>query len=145
MDVWVEFKNASKWQCEALFRNFFPSSEDFFAASSSAVSEVGLDTDAADLEIPGLTCEALGSSPSSSSMSSSSGAPSDKEKEKTTTTPTSAVDPAFPPPSPRKSRSNAVMDPATLARLAKTFAEAIPEGEFSVAALQGCESTPHTL
>lgn len=28
MDVWVEFKNASKWQAEALFRNFFPSAED---------------------------------------------------------------------------------------------------------------------
>ncbi|PFH45533.1 hypothetical protein AMATHDRAFT_51616 [Amanita thiersii Skay4041] len=28
MDVWVEFKNASKWQAEALFRNFFPSVED---------------------------------------------------------------------------------------------------------------------
>lgn len=138
MDVWVEFKNASKWQCEALFRNFFPSSEDFFA-TSSATSEVGLDADAADLEIPGLTCEALSSSPSSSSVSSSSGATSDKEKEKGTTGRTSAVDPAFPPPSPQKSRSNAVMDPATLARLAKTFAEAIPEGEFSVAALQGCE------
>jgi mitochondrial chaperone BCS1 len=25
MDVWIEFKNASKWQAEALFRNFFPS------------------------------------------------------------------------------------------------------------------------
>ncbi|CAA7270296.1 unnamed protein product [Cyclocybe aegerita] len=24
MDVWVEFKNASRWQAEALFRNFFP-------------------------------------------------------------------------------------------------------------------------
>ncbi|TFK44041.1 hypothetical protein BDQ12DRAFT_594079 [Crucibulum laeve] len=28
MDVWVEFRNASKWQAEALFRNFFPSEED---------------------------------------------------------------------------------------------------------------------
>ena len=28
MDVWVEFKNASKWQAEALFRNFFPALED---------------------------------------------------------------------------------------------------------------------
>ncbi len=28
MDVWVEFRNASKWQAEALFRNFFPSTED---------------------------------------------------------------------------------------------------------------------
>lgn len=28
MDVWIEFKNASRWQAEALFRNFFPSIED---------------------------------------------------------------------------------------------------------------------
>jgi chaperone BCS1 len=131
MDVWVEFKNASKWQCEALFRNFFPSSEDFFAASSSvAGSDIVLDAET--LEIPGLTCEPLNSSPDTTSMSSSSGVSSDKEK--------TAVDPAFPPPPPRKTRSSAVMDPTTLARLARTFAEAIPEGEFSVAALQGCES-----
>ena len=28
MDVWVEFKNASRWQAEALFRNFFPCEDD---------------------------------------------------------------------------------------------------------------------
>ncbi|KAJ3710171.1 hypothetical protein C8R42DRAFT_381826 [Lentinula raphanica] len=28
MDVWIEFKNASQWQAEALFRNFFPSCEE---------------------------------------------------------------------------------------------------------------------
>ncbi|KAJ3725629.1 P-loop containing nucleoside triphosphate hydrolase protein [Lentinula guzmanii] len=28
MDVWIDFKNASRWQAEALFRNFFPSCED---------------------------------------------------------------------------------------------------------------------
>src|ERR1700728_3789155 len=28
MDVWIEFRNASKWQAEALFRNFFPSTDD---------------------------------------------------------------------------------------------------------------------
>ncbi|TFK20759.1 P-loop containing nucleoside triphosphate hydrolase protein [Coprinopsis marcescibilis] len=28
MDVWIEFKNASKWQAEALFRNFFPAAEE---------------------------------------------------------------------------------------------------------------------
>ncbi|KAM6492257.1 hypothetical protein JOM56_011981 [Amanita muscaria] len=28
IDVWVEFKNASKWQAEALFRDFFSSAED---------------------------------------------------------------------------------------------------------------------
>ncbi|KAM5533749.1 hypothetical protein V8D89_012622 [Ganoderma adspersum] len=28
MDVWIEFKNASKWQAELLFRNFFPSTDE---------------------------------------------------------------------------------------------------------------------
>ncbi|KAI1794251.1 P-loop containing nucleoside triphosphate hydrolase protein [Ganoderma leucocontextum] len=28
MDVWIEFKNASKWQAEQLFRNFFPSTDE---------------------------------------------------------------------------------------------------------------------
>ncbi|KAF8149354.1 hypothetical protein B0H34DRAFT_802368 [Crassisporium funariophilum] len=28
MDVWVDFKNASRWQAEALFRNFFPCEEE---------------------------------------------------------------------------------------------------------------------
>ncbi|KIK68287.1 hypothetical protein GYMLUDRAFT_35668 [Collybiopsis luxurians FD-317 M1] len=28
MDVWIDFKNASRWQAEALFRNFFPSCEE---------------------------------------------------------------------------------------------------------------------
>ena len=27
MDVWVEFRNASKWQAELLFRNFFPAAD----------------------------------------------------------------------------------------------------------------------
>lgn len=135
MDVWVEFKNASKWQCEALFRNFFPSSEDFFATSSSVPNEVEVDEDA--FELPGLTCSPMNSSPSTSSVPSSTTGSSDASSE----TMNENVTPAFPPPSPqRKSRTNAALDPAMLARLAKTFAEAIPEGEFSVAALQGCES-----
>jgi len=135
MDVWVEFKNASKWQCEQLFRNFFPSSEDVFATSSSAgpssISEE-------DLELPNVSYEPLDSSGSSSSGSSASGkVGSAKGKEKET------VAPAFPPPSPSKKKKNAPLDPGTLAKLAKEFAEAIPEGEFSVAALQGCEYPSH--
>ncbi|KAF9257222.1 P-loop containing nucleoside triphosphate hydrolase protein [Marasmius fiardii PR-910] len=38
MDVWVEFKNASKWQAEALFRNFFPSVDDIESSRSSSRS-----------------------------------------------------------------------------------------------------------
>lgn len=38
MDVWVEFKNASKWQAEALFRNFFPCVEEEDSTSSRSGS-----------------------------------------------------------------------------------------------------------
>lgn len=43
MDVWVEFKNASRWQAEALFRNFFPSEEEEELLSEEEI--VGLDID----------------------------------------------------------------------------------------------------
>lgn len=45
MDVWVEFKNASKWQAEALFRNFFPCEEEDELPVSDAELE-SLDIDA---------------------------------------------------------------------------------------------------
>ena len=45
MDVWVEFKNASKWQAEALFRNFFPCEEEEEPPVSDAELE-SLDIDA---------------------------------------------------------------------------------------------------
>ncbi|KAF8525274.1 P-loop containing nucleoside triphosphate hydrolase protein [Hysterangium stoloniferum] len=142
MDVWVEFKNASKWQCEQLFRNFFPSSEDPLATSSSAGPGPVDDLSLEDIDIPGLTCEVLESdgsrTGSSTAASSVSGRAARSEygmagKEAEASTP-----PAFPPPL-QKRKKNAPLDPATLARLAMEFAEAIPEKEFSVAALQGCE------
>ncbi|KAF8196446.1 mycorrhiza-induced mitochondrial AAA ATPase BSC1 [Pholiota molesta] len=43
MDVWVEFKNASKWQAEALFRNFFPCEEDEEEAAAAALADADLD------------------------------------------------------------------------------------------------------
>ncbi|TFY77779.1 hypothetical protein EWM64_g6233, partial [Hericium alpestre] len=46
MDVWIEFKNASRWQAEALFRNFFPSSD----AEPATPAEKELVLDAAELE-----------------------------------------------------------------------------------------------
>ncbi|KDR66353.1 hypothetical protein GALMADRAFT_1157881 [Galerina marginata CBS 339.88] len=45
MDVWVEFKNASKWQAEALFRNFFPSEDEDEDVEADSDLE-GLDLDA---------------------------------------------------------------------------------------------------
>ncbi|KAJ3928083.1 MAG: P-loop containing nucleoside triphosphate hydrolase protein [Lentinula lateritia] len=38
MDVWIDFKNASKWQAEALFRNFFPTSSPSLPRSTSSTS-----------------------------------------------------------------------------------------------------------
>ena len=45
MDVWIEFKHASKWQAEALFRNFFPSIEDceFNDIDPTMLDEISLD------------------------------------------------------------------------------------------------------
>ena len=39
MDVWVEFKNATKIQAEGLFRNFFPCAEDVRAKSRQQLQE----------------------------------------------------------------------------------------------------------
>ena len=36
MDVWVNFKNATKWQAEGIFKCFFPSQTSSSGASSSA-------------------------------------------------------------------------------------------------------------
>lgn len=51
MDVWIEFKNASKWQAEALFKNFFPSSNEDESAEED-VSEAELDAELAGITIP---------------------------------------------------------------------------------------------
>lgn len=58
MDVWVEFKNASKWQAEALFRNFFPSDEDEevdMESLSSNVSDSGTDISSIGQDIDSKT------------------------------------------------------------------------------------------
>jgi len=110
MDVWIEFKNSTKWQCEQLFNNFFP------AASADTIPP--------------------GPPPSIEEEKRAAGLPVDeheldckcrqKDGERLpdgTLTPTLA-------PAKR-------LDAATLAQLAKKFAEAIPDDEFSVASLQG--------
>jgi chaperone BCS1 len=42
MDVWIEFRNASKWQAEALFRNFFPCAEDEPPIDDAELEDVDL-------------------------------------------------------------------------------------------------------
>jgi mitochondrial chaperone BCS1 len=106
LDVWIEFRNASKWQSECLFRNFFPSADP---------SEVVISPEEAQ-----AVEASLGSTPPRS-PSVASDVPADTR---------------FAPPPPEHEYQTP-LSPIRLAELAKEFAEAIPEDEFSVAALQG--------
>jgi chaperone BCS1 len=157
MDVWVEFKNASKWQAEALFRNFFPSTDQD--------NEV-LEGDVEGIELPAAPTP---QSPSSSSQSSTlwSLSPSyssstcslasskDSTPQKPPREAFGAKNQAYLPPPVEEhltacQHSAKPLDGIRLAELAKTFADAIPDDEFSVAALQGCEYLiiswlPHVL
>ncbi|KAI0297469.1 P-loop containing nucleoside triphosphate hydrolase protein [Multifurca ochricompacta] len=112
MDVWVNFTNATKWQAEGIFKCFFPSRPSESSSSSSSPSSSS----------PSSSSSAL---PSTSSLllSTSSGDTSQKN----------------PPGSRRKASAHAVpiLEEAEIAQLAKRFADAIPEGEMSVAGLQG--------
>jgi len=167
MDVWIEFKNASKWQAELLFRNFFPSTDE---------EDVVLEADLEGIELPmppSPTESSSGvsalfsslSSPTGSSMSlptfGSSSSSSASEPSTLPSTPSSSAsklrtakaspadalkNQAYLPPDVEEEiasykHSAPPLDNATLARLAKAFADAIPDEEFSVAALQGCESS----
>lgn len=125
MDVWVEFKNASKYQAEGLFRNFFPAHEDdieimtestpvdsnsspslSLSRTESRISATSFDTSSTDVSTPG----------SKSALISHEAAPT--------------LEHASPLDAER-------LTPARLSQLAKLFAESIPDEEFSVAALQG--------
>ena len=123
MDVWIEFRNASKFQAEGLFRNFFPAAE-----------EIDIPT---EVSTPSLF--------STSSMSTPTSTPATPE-------PSSSTAPTPPADEPPKSLKDTLpslesvasgaqsLDAARLAELAKIFADSIPNEEFSVADLQGCES-----
>ncbi|KAI0076144.1 P-loop containing nucleoside triphosphate hydrolase protein, partial [Panus rudis PR-1116 ss-1] len=169
MDVWVEFKNASKWQAEQLFRNFFPSTDEdneilegelegidlpeppspsadstsgssglfSFPSSFSALSSPA----ESNMSLPTFTS---GSNSSASASTSTPSTPTNGRSRKAS----KAVNPAEmlknqayqpPPPDEDIAHSAKPLDGATLNRLAKQFADSIPDEEFSVAALQGCE------
>lgn len=107
LDVWIEFRNASKWQSECLFRNFFPSAdpnevviplEEVRAVEASVGATTPPHSPTTQLEVPNDT--------------------------------------RFTPP-PLELEYQTPLSPQRLAELAKEFAEAIPADEFSVAALQG--------
>ena len=124
MDVWVEFRNASKHQAEGLFRNFFPAHEDDIEITTESVP---VDSNGS----PSLSRTDSMTSSASSSASTSTG----------TSTPSSKgalisheVAPTLEHASPLDAER---LTPARLSELAKLFADSIPEEEFSVAALQG--------
>ncbi|KAK2461070.1 hypothetical protein APHAL10511_006917 [Amanita phalloides] len=164
MDVWVEFKNASKWQAEALFRNFFPSTED---EKDEPLDEELIEREIAKLNeaaeepivdsLSTATPTSLWSLFSSDASPASSNKTDDGAAEQGTDS-TSVVDGAsagkvkdkqfgdsnqsyLPPPVEEhiltSQHSAKPLDAATLNKLAKKFADGVPEDEFSVAALQG--------
>ncbi|KII92945.1 hypothetical protein PLICRDRAFT_491796 [Plicaturopsis crispa FD-325 SS-3] len=164
MDVWVEFKNASKWQAEALFRNFFPSTEDERAAVDR--DDITLDPgELAGIDIPTTPASPMSTSAGSSigsgtlwsmsptfsaSSSSLASSPNTAGTSPAASTPPKmkirdtfgAQNTAYLPPAVEEhiaacSHSAKPLDAAKLARLAKKFADSIPDEEFSVAALQG--------
>lgn len=155
MDVWVEFKNASKWQAELLFHNFFTEVEEELkqAVPPSAEELAAMEKEFAFLEqqaknateggvkintISGVDGEGIqiksdfvpkdGSIPSSMAGVEAMVA-GVEEKESA----------AFKIIPPVLERPAGPLGPIKLAALAKRFADAIPDQEHSVASLQGCE------
>jgi len=113
MDVWIEFKHASKWQSEQLFNNFFP------AALADSIPPGPPPTIEEEKRAAGIPVD---EHDSDCKCKKSSTAASERMADGTLT-------PTLAPAKP--------LDAATLAQLAKKFAAAIPDDEFSVASLQG--------
>ncbi|KZT10943.1 P-loop containing nucleoside triphosphate hydrolase protein [Laetiporus sulphureus 93-53] len=152
MDVWIEFKNASKWQAELLFRNFFPSTDEDNVVLEGELEGIELPTPSSpsvESSSGFSSLLSLPSTPTSTTLGSLSSACSTPErtpskgKSKVVHVDNGMKDQAYlPPPVDDEIAQHSAkpLDSATLAMLAKKFADAIPEEEFSIAALQGCES-----
>jgi chaperone BCS1 len=121
MDVWVEFKNASKYQAEGLFRNFFPAHED----------DIEITTESTPVDSDGSPSLSRTDSFASTSATASSAAFTPSSKSALIS---HEVAPTLEHASPLDAER---LTPARLSQLAKFFADAIPDEEFSVAALQG--------
>ncbi|KAF8557668.1 P-loop containing nucleoside triphosphate hydrolase protein [Imleria badia] len=146
MDVWIEFKNASKWQAEALFRNFFPSTDK---------DDEPIEGDLEGIELPSTPAPQSPSSHSSTlwsmspSFASSTSSLASSPRNSQSPPESVAGSDAFgaknqtylPPPIEEHitacQHSAKPLDGVKLAQLAKNFADSIPDDEFSVAALQG--------
>ncbi|KAH9029270.1 hypothetical protein EDB85DRAFT_2290935 [Lactarius pseudohatsudake] len=157
MDVWIDFKNASKFQAEHLFRNFFPSSD------AEAAANIELETEMEPLEMPApsspatsqlssLFSEALSGLSSASSRSGSLsplssptpvGSHSRSRRSESVSSRAGAKSEASELSSAVEEHVAACahaappLSAARLAQLAKQFADSIPDEGFSVAALQG--------
>lgn len=118
MDVHVEFRLASKWQAKQLFKGFFPP---VAPSDSSHVDE-------ADLE------EKISQSVTGSSDSTL--VESEAPRSRTPSTASVPCRPAF-KSADGMVRSAPKLSAATVEYLAQKFADAIPEEEVSMAALQG--------
>jgi mitochondrial chaperone BCS1 len=135
MDIWIEFKHASKWQAELLFKNFFSEIEDAppqptaeeIAAMEKEFAFLEAQQNAADGKVSFMPKDGTATSPTAGAEAMAT-AMEEKAKEEAQLPPPVLERPSPPP------------DPARLAVLARQFAAAIPEEEHSVASLQGCMS-----
>lgn len=146
MDVWIEFKNASKWQAEALFRNFFPSADKEDEIIEGDIEGIDFpSTPAPQSPVPSSTSSTLWSRSPSFSSSSVSLASSPKAPPRECIATREGWDTKDPVPAVEEhiaacEGTTKPFTAAQLSQLAKQFADAIPDEEFSVAALQGCKS-----
>lgn len=153
MDVWIEFKNASKWQAKNLFRNFFPSAD----------ADASDDADNLDIPVPPSPSASTASSGIStlfsdafSGISSASGSQSPALSSSSLSQPGSVrgmpgtpikaegegdvaqyIQPAMEEHLAACAQVRKPLSAARLEQLAADFGDAIPDEEFSVAALQG--------
>lgn len=122
MDVWIEFKNASKWQAEALFRNFFPCEEDEEELAKIELAKVELAKVASDVHVhtpttPTSSTSSIWSLPSgitssaNSLLSGSRTTPSASPPSSSTSSRRHSAVPVF--PSPSEFETTLVLDPST--------------------------------
>jgi chaperone BCS1 len=166
MDVWVEFKNASKWQAELLFTNFFSEVEEemrgaptpdeiaamekefaFLEAQQKASEQQAKEAEANGVKIQRATLEDEkisfvpqdGSIPSSMAGVEAMVAAVEAKEAQEKPEDESSSQPSLLIPPPILEKPRAPLGPAKIAALAKQFGNAIPDCEHSVASLQGCE------
>ena len=146
MDVWIEFKNASKWQAEALFRNFFPSADKEDEIIEGDIEGIDFpSTPTPQSPVPFSTSSTLWSRSPSFSSSSPSLASSPKAPPRECIATRKGWDTKDPIPAVEEHIATCEGTPkpftaAQLSQLTKQFADTIPDDEFSVATLQGCKS-----